>query len=563
MGDVADTSRLAVEWNDENAVREPSTDNDVTLPLHGSQLRTKSEGTNIYSSTKVLQLRPPSLVTQQQNGSVMFPTTVSTKNSYSVALLGSIREQFLPDSVYMPPAIDSMNGKPWESDQFLWTPCAFWVTSALTKASKQETSLLKNSMLSIGMLLKSFQFQDASLKIASLELYRRCLQGIRKSLEPFLNGRQERPKDAVALYLSCHAAAMFELVQNSDLSATMHHLRGVSQLICHLSDNRDEEGQSVAWLLLQDYRLAEMGLCLKFRYASVTSLRRRQYEHVAFGKFRPSSKDISAHGYGSHNMLVRITDMADDISAVMVQLDTLRPRLERADASIKLRRLIAKLETTWAGYQYLHDQLTSRYGSNFVHRDVDDEGPASSTLKFKTFDVGAAWCYNLMTQIYCVETQIEATTMALNISRTMQFDRSLTVDDYGLESNETCAKALNDVVSYQRLRELRQLHRTICIQLTHCLQYFLQTDKGITGQALAIFPLDTAISMLECEMQRLKADLVTASDAQRSSTQVASIQQDITSLLDAREYCQKMEERAKAFGLPGFQSAGPTTATGY
>lgn len=559
VGDIVGTNRLVVEWEEE-VLGEPSTSSRFVTCPRGTESRNGSDSTNASTSSSASRSGALFLVNRSTAARVIFPINVDSKSPYATALLATVREQFLPDAVYLPPAISSTDGKPWESEQFLWTPCAFWVTSAFTKASNQETGLLKTSLLAIGMLMKGLQFQDNSLKFASLEMYRRCLQGIRKSVEPLLKGRPQRPKDTVALYLSCHAAAMFELVQNSDLSATMHHLRGVSQLICHLGDGRDEDSQATGWLLIQDYRLAEMGLCLKFRYASVTSLRRRQFEQSTFGTLKFSRRHPSAQGYGSHNMLVKITDMADDISFVVVRLDALRLHLGRVDASLKLRRMLERLEAVWAGYQHLHDQLMSRYGSGFIYKDTSHENQASASVKFKTFDVGAAWCYNLMTQIYCIETMIDVTTTSLEVNRGPSFEQLPTEDEGSSDSNGAEMEPIDQSISYARLQELRGLHRSICIQLTQCLQYFLQTDKGITGQTLAIFPLDAATSMLEIELGRLQADLNEMQTLQNSAIWADTVQAKINKLLDARAFCRKMQERARAFGLPAFYTAGPETA---
>ncbi|KAK5952290.1 hypothetical protein OHC33_006763 [Knufia fluminis] len=553
--DQTRTSQLAVEQVDEKIADTPSPVSKSVISSGASKARKTSDTSTSYSSASTKRSVGLFLVSRCNDARLILPTTVDTKSPYATALLAAVREQFLPDPVYLPPAINNTNGKPWESTQFLWTPCAFWVTSAFTKASNQEPSLLRATLLSVGMLMKSLQFQDTFLKIASLEMYRRCLQGIRKSLEPLVDGRSERPKDSVALYLSCHVAAMFELIQNPDLNAAMQHLRGVSQLICHLGDGRDEDGQSIAWLLLQDYRFSEMGLCLKYRYASVISLRRRQFERSALGNLKLSARNISAHGYGSHNMLVRITDLADEISAVMVQLDILRPHLKRADALMKLREMLDRLGKVWADYEYLHDQLTSRYGSAFVYKDTSGENPGFGSLKFKTIDIGAAWCHNLMTQIHCIETQIDATSLALAISNAPKFDESLLGHEHSPEHDRSSAEPVDEVVSYKYLQGLRYLHRSICIQLTQCLHYFLQTDKGVTGQALAIFPLDTATSMLESELQRLQIDLQDARILKKSPMLISSIQQEITKLGEARAFCRQMQDRAEALGMPGFGSS--------
>ncbi|KAK5101463.1 hypothetical protein LTR70_000808 [Exophiala xenobiotica] len=550
--EVVGTNRLTVEWKEE-ALCELSTSRQLATCPHDTESGKGLDSTNASTSSSASRSGALFLVNRSTDARVIFPTNVDSKSSYATALLATVREQFLPDAVYLPPAISSTNGKPWESEQFLWTPCAFWVTSAFTKASNQETGLLKTSLLAIGMLMKSLQFQDNCLKSASLEMYRRCLQGIRKSVEPLLKDRLERPKDTVALYLSCHAAAMFELVHNSDLSATMHHLRGISQLICHLGDGRDEDSHAVGWLLIQDYRFAEMGLCLKFRYASVMSLRRRQFEQSTLGTLNFSRRDPSAHGYGSHNMLVKITDMADDISFVMVQLDALRLHRGRIDTSLKLRRMLERLEAVWAGYQHLHDQLTSRYGSGFIYKVTSHDSQASASVKFKNFDIGAAWCYNLMTQTYCIETMIDVTTTSLEVKRGSSFAQLWTEDEGSSVSDGA-------EISYARLHELRGLLRSICVQLIQCLLYFLQTDKGVTGQTLALFPLDASASMIDIELGRLQADLNELQTLQNNTMRAHTVQANMNELLDAGAFCRKMQERARAFGLPAFYTAGPGTA---
>lgn len=556
VGQLTGTKSLVVEWFDDE---DSTTQTEVDTPNSSTGVagsRKSSDTSDFSLSSTTGHGGALYLVSRRNTAKTMFPSTIDTQSPYAAALLATVRGQFLPDSIYLPPAIGNTKGKPWESDQFLWTPCAFWVTSAFAKASCHETSLLKTSLLAIGMLLKGLEFQDSSLKIASLEMYRRSLQGIRKSLEPLTEPNPKKPKDAVALYLSCHAAAMFELIQNSDLSATMYHLRGVSHLICHLGDGGDEDHQSMAWLLLQDYRFAEMALCLKYRYTSFSSIKRRQFENANFGRFQLSKRSSAAHGRTSHNMLVTITDMADDICAIMVQLDCLRTQLSRPDAPIKIRRLLERLDLISIGFKYLHEQLVLRFGTNFLYKDTYGDGPAPGSVKFGTFDIGAAWCYYLMVQIYCFETSIDATALLLRICNDLNSMPSPPESKHSGQSDETNVESVDEFVSLDRLHELRKLHRSTCIQLSQCLQYFLQIDKGITGQGLAIFPLDAAIAMLEVEIERLQTDLRNAQEAAKDILYISRIRKDLAGVNDAREFCSKMQERAKQFGLPSFHSAG-------
>lgn len=501
------------------------------------------------------------LVCRRDDTQIILPTKLDDKSPYTMALLATMRQNFLPDAVYLPPAINSAISKPWESDQFLWTPCAFWVTTAFAKASSQETGLLKNCLLAIGMIMKGIEFQDASLRIAALEMYRRSLSGIRKSLEPLIADRSQKPKDPVSLYLSCHAAAMFELIQNSDLSATMQHLRGVSQLICHLGDGRDEDGQSIAWLLLQDYRFAEMGLCLKYRYSSISSVRRQQFEEQTFDKLALSNRSSLAYGHGSHNLLVKITDIADRVSATMVRLDGIRHQLHRPNTANIIRRGLDELNDVWNEFHQLLTTLRLHYGTSFYHKDIGAEGPAPGSVKFKNFDVGAAWCYNLMTQAYCLDTSIDAATLLLQIQNNSQLAAPLPDNDGdNPETGETVEESVGHYVNEDRIQELRKLHRAVCIQLTQCLQYFLQTDKGITGQALAIFPLDAAIGQLELELARLQTELQNAKESPKNGHDVTLIEKNLASLLDAKDFCRQLQERAREFGLPSFSAAGTEAA---
>lgn len=507
------------------------------------------------SNTSIVQLNaneePPAINDRRSPVTLLLPASPDSKSPFASALLATMRKSFLPAAVYLPAAIDSTRGKPWESDQFLWTPCAFWITSAFTKASNQDSSILKTALLAIGLILKSFEYQDAALKLAALEMYRRSLQGIRRLLEPLILNN-DRPKDAVSLYLACHAAAMFELILNSDLSATMHHLRGVSQLICHLGDGSDEDGQSVAWLLLQDYRFAEMGLCLKYRYTSFSSMKRQQFERTSFGRLGLVNRTTSAHGHRSHNMLVKITDVADEISSIMVQIDSLRPFLYKATTITKIARLLDDLNLVWEGYRQLHENLIL-YCGTFIHEDRDADGPATGSLKFKSFDIGAAWCYNLMTQLYCLETKIDATDLLSQMKNRLGSSPSNRNES---DDAEQISNPNHNHTQPHGMQELRRLHRAICVQLTRCLQYFLQTDKGITGQALAIFPLDAAICMLEVELQRLRFDLSVAETREDSSTDSTEISKKIATMEDAKGFCWKMQQRAEAFGLPSFRGAG-------
>ncbi|KAJ9651655.1 hypothetical protein H2198_009068 [Neophaeococcomyces mojaviensis] len=559
--DVDESSRPKLQWLDSDESRSSSSLGADTMSVSdGASIRRSSNMSSRKSSTTSTS-SALLVVNQKNNATAKFPMSVDTNSPYAAAFLGTVRQQFLPDSVYLPPAISNTTGKPWDSDQFLWTPCAFWVTSAHTKASNQERSLLKTALLAIGMLLKSLEYQDASLRIASLEMYRRCIVGIRKSLEPLVGPNPKRPKDTVALYLSCHAAAMFELVQNSDLSATMHHLRGISNLICHLGEDNDEDGKSIAWLLLQDYRFAEMGLCLKFRYASMTSVKNRQYESRHLDQLQPSNRSPQARGSGSNNMLVTITDIADEIASIMVQLDGLRQDLKNTNSLAKLKALLKELDSIFSSYDALYAQLTARYGSAFVSVANDGDDTGIGYLKFKTFDIGAAWCYNLMTQVYCLETSIEVVTLLIQLSRWANSMPSPPDSKDSGEGTEEVDDLSDEAQMREKIQKLRDQHRGVCIQLSQCLQYFLQTDKGITGQSLSIFPLDAAASMIEIEMQRLNADLQDAKEVNASLADFTAISRRRDELHRAGLCCQKMQTRAESFGMPSFYTAGATGAS--
>jgi len=484
-----------------------------------------------------------------------FPVSLNTRNSYAVAFLAHVRQQFLPAAIYLPPAINNTDDKSSENDGFLWTPCAFWITSAHIKASCQDHSLLKTALLAIGMLLKSLEYGDPSLRVASLEMYRRCLVGIRRSIELLTAPNSKRPKDTMVLYLSCHAAAVFELTQNSDMTGTMHHLRAISNLMCHLGEDYDEYGNPVAWQLLQDYRWAEMSLCLKFRYASMMSHKHRQLEHASSGRQRSNRHSPKAHTSSRHHMPVIITDIADDITAIMVQADALRKQLKDYDTAAKLVRLINRLDRILSRYNPLYAQLVSRYGSAFVSIDSSEDDYALGYLKFKTFEIGAAWCYNLVTQAYCLETSIEIATLLSKLSRLATYRPSFPLHTESDGSIDGFIELLDGIRLDEKIHLLRGQHRNVCIQLSQCSQYFLQTDKGMIGQALAIFPLDTAASMIDSEMERLYADTQEVGHTPAILTSLAELQV-------ARVVCRKMQARAQMFGLPSFYTAGLTETGG-
>lgn len=519
-----------------------SSDDEGPQQLYGSTSGSrKSSTTSISNSAYDIDRRKES--------TFGMTSAVDTKGSYSMAFIGTMRTNFLPDSVYLPSNIDNTPGRPWESSQFLWTPCAFWVTTAFAKASTQDTGLLKTAVLACGMLLKSFEVQDQSLRIAALEMYRRSLLGIRKSLEPMATDRSVRPKDPVALYLSCHAAAMFELIVNSDLAATMHHLRGVSHLICHLGDGRDEYEQSVAWLLLQDYRLAELGLCLKYRYTSFSSVKWRQFENSAFDN----------PNHDSRNLFVNVTDIGDKISAVMVRLDTIRLDLRRPHAVIEIRKCLDALTDIYSTYNVLYARVVEHFGTSFVYSDKVSVGSTQVSVKFQTYDIGCAWCYNLMTQVYCIETIIDAVKLLIESETHSSLGSSPAESKASGRSDESWEETIPDkFANLEKLKELRALHRSLSVKLTQSIGYFLQTDKGITGQALAIFPLDTATTMLDIEFVRLQEDVAKFIDHSKSA-EFQELQKDVQNIAQARKFCKQLQERAQSFGLPPFREAANTT----
>lgn len=407
------------------------------------------------------------------------------------------------------------------------------------------------------MLLRGLEHQDQSLKLAAMEIYRRSLRGIRETIDPIIQGRPEKPRDVVAIYLSCHAAAMFELIQNADLSATMRHLRGVSQLICHLGDRSTEEGQSMAWLLLQDYRFAEMGVCLKYRYSSYSTIARQKFEKASIETNAPENSPAPTQARESHSLLVTLTDIADVLCAIMVRIDLLKSTSSNSSKSKRVRQCQADLDKVWQRFPHLHNRLTERYGNAFVYKDDNEDDSSETSYRFKTFDVGAAWCYNLMTQLYCLETSTETITLLLKTERDVSSNVSSSDHRDCSISQCTNADSAEEPATLDRLHECRRLHRVTCIQLTHCLLYFLQTAKGITGQALAIYPLDTAINMLNVETKLLEIDLKEAHLARKGKERITMIWKDSISIANATTFVQKMQERAKQFGLPSFHENTP------
>lgn len=477
------------------------------------------------------------------------PWAPDSTEPYAASLLATFRKQFLPDASHLPEIFDPTQGNPCEKLDFLWTPCAFWVTNAFNLASNHGAETLRTGLLAVATTLKAYECGDDRLRIASFDLYRKSLQGIRKTLEVV---RSHPPKDKTTLYLACHAAAMFELMQNSSLRATLHHVQGIGQLIEFLGDNRTQSSSSVPFLLLQDYRMLEMNFCLKYRYESTLSKRKRQ-QNPRLSSAVHRDPLLLGPSASNHSMLIAITDTADEICSVMVELDQLKQLDLKSIDETCLEKLVNKLSLILTAFDMWTIQLEARHLPTLVSEP--ESGPEGKSFRFTNFEVGAAWVFSFTVKAFGAETSIEATALLGAVescqTRSSDSDGVTTLGDQDFATLPSAQRSPRT----RRLQYLRSQLRRVLDQLVQSLSYFFQTDKGMVGQALGVFPLDTATSLLTKEWQRLEDDLVEAqmdTAGIRNELWYGEVQANLERVNEALLFCQQMQKRAQDFGLPTF-----------
>jgi hypothetical protein len=478
---------------------------------------------------------------------------------FAMALMGTFRTQFLPDTVRVPGRQDLGSE--------LVTPCSAWITNAYGIALRQDSGALKSGILAVGLALTSMQYQDERLRMASLDVYRKTLRQVRTDLKPLETGRAT---NYLVPYLSCLAAAMFEMVHDGFSENIMQHVKGAISLMELLP--RDKSiNHLLSDLLLEDLCMWEIVFALKYRYPSPLRDRRK----------RKGNRGYKVDGNGdsaSQNATVLgdLLDGADEIPAVMFRVDQLRlepfsslKHREIDQELSKLARILSDLDA-WAL------RFQERFSPIYIQDEgaTDFKGKERSSVRFVSYEVAAAWVYYLTFTLCGLETNIEALTeiihdhhrlsSALLEANDMSLSHRITLqtmperrprseyDDFTRATHNRAEATYTEFseigLLYKNLDDLRIKLRWDTLQLIEAMCIFLPIPKGIIGQSLVLFPLDRCKAILKKELARLQLDqkLMKGSASQDDEEILLNIEQ----LSQAMTVYDSLEQTLAQTGMP-------------
>ena len=432
------------------------------------------------------------------------------------ALLASFRTQFLPDTVTLP-----------TPKARLATPCASWVIQAFDLSALQEKAPLSSMLRSVALGLMGAERERKDIQLHSLNSYRRTLAAVGRQVQSLIDGGSYCVYDTTSLLLSCHVAAMFELMVNGSLPDMFRHIRGLGSLLLHQIRTLAAVPQ-VLCDLVQEYRLLEICFCINYRQLSVLEGLNRDMMKARNLKGSDSAETPS--------YMQSLLDIGHCIPPVMVRLDNLESRngprtfMQRFQEIINtLDNIIEELEK-WSS-EFLTGCGASVQGFEFWF-------PNSNSMDFPSLDVATVWTFSLSFKIHALETYISAINVCMSSE-----SASLTSSGWSLDAKVPQTKFGSKSISQGRREILTAAHL-----LSRSLPYFFKANVGVIGRSLSVFPLESARLALANELERcLSPD--PHGESHHDSNLMHQRSQEIVKALSI---CKSSGLKAKESGLPLF-----------
>lgn len=515
----------------------------------------------------------------------------SAENQYTIALLAMLRSRFLPDRVVLSTSTSSSSAE--EQQQPLTTPCAAWVVNAHELATGAEHNPLLQSMLrSLGLGLLAAERRREDIQMVSLQTYQRTLVGVSRQLDRLIsrsdvgnNGNnEERPRDSLALILSCHAASMFELGINGSLANTFRHVRGLGSLIVHELDtcavsastsaSASDPALNILYDLVEEFRLLELTFCLVYRCPSV--LRGSSWEPptAAVMGEQPGGKKkrakTNSRRMSAPSSLVRLfgglLHIVRQLPDVMVMLDehkmmtrSLSPRSNSISAAAAEPTEIENLDDAFASVSLILDKLDDWSDSFLAHHTPPGTVKSKmaeerhvvaggADVNFPSLEVASAWVYSLAIKCLALDTYVDILAQRqqqqAHHSRRVRRGVHEREAQGGEDEDEDDGGIAAAVAARMTLLDTATL-------LTRSIPYFFTAEGiGSLGRMHFLFPLECARRAFLHEFERLARD-----DGGRGS---GSDDHRRLLLGNARDVvagymaCKQFEERAKRLGFPLF-----------
>lgn len=449
-----------------------------------------------HSSTKTVNV-DPCLVRQPD------PET-----QYTYALLDQFLSRFLPCGWDRTPSTCRQ--------ERLAAPCASWLLRAFHLAFYKEKVAIKDMMRTISLGLLATENRRGDLWTKSLHSYRTSLTEVRRHIVHVGRAKVD-PGDLLALILSCHVAAMYELAVNSSLVDMIHHIDGIAALILHAVSDTSYLCELLCQLI-EEFRIMELCFCFTMRRTS-----------VLVGVQDRAAQGVSPTGPGNGiSRMGMLIGIADRICAAMVKLDGMKPLVATDFTAAAMLEIIQDLHNSLDDLEVWKHGFLNYYGSAILH--LEDTSPSQS-LEFLSLTVASMWCYSLAYKLYALDTLMSAVHALCQIRENglllawsaPNFDQS------------TLAQVQVNTLSAGRL-------------LLRSLPWFYQKEIGITGRTLSILPLASVWRAFSNEVWHNSAAPVASSKSGESA------KTGFASELLSREmaaYAQ-LALNAKAFGLPIF-----------
>lgn len=394
--------------------------------------------TNQFSMTELCLMREPDPQTQ-----------------YTTGLIDLFRTRFLPHGLTMPPSACTM--------ERLATPCASWVTRAFYLAFYKDKAAIRDMLRSIALGLLAMENCREDVRVKSLHAYRTSLTEVRRHVVHVGKSKLD-PSDFLALILSCHVAAMYELAVNVSLNNMIRHINGIAALILHQTSGNSSLPENF-YDLIEEFRIMDMCFCLAIRRTSMLIGFKNRTVRIGVDGRSPMVTDKSSSHMGA------LIDIADRICVAMVNLDDLKPFVATDRMARALLQVVEESYDILDDLKIWNEEFIALHGSSICNPGYDS---STEDLQFLSLSVASTWGYSLAYRLYALDTLISAMK---TLSRIEVPDRPLT-DPQMILDRSSLLQAQSDMLDTARL-------------LLRSLPWFYQEDIGITGRTLSILPLES------------------------------------------------------------------------
>ncbi|OCT53342.1 hypothetical protein CLCR_10005 [Cladophialophora carrionii] len=460
----------------------------------------------------------------------------SPEKQYTLSLLGMFRTRYLPERVTLPGA--------GVSEEQLITPCAIWVVEAYQMAVVRENPVVTGMLRALGLSILATELRREDIRAVSLNTYHKTLPFICRQLTSITSGGSLDPDDYLALILSGHAAAIFEVNVSGCMSRIFDQVRGLGSVYVHQLLQSGSMPKDWRYLM-EEYRLFEIIFCLIYRRPSVltgTGLCRsaRQRNDVSH---RRNASDPGNSQFGELVFLARhIPPIMNHIDESMVG-DALRNRAaEQLHATMETVSFVLEELRKWC------TEFLARDGRAFAESEAYVCG--CGDFDFPDFQVASAWIFWLSFKIHALESYLSV----VDIIQSSRQNHEIS-DLCGHRSNTSSTRVSQFCKGMLGARS--ELLEAVQL-LIRSLPYLLQANVGYVGRSFVAFPLETARVALLHELQR-ESSVPSPADVLSPSISAGEPTQGI---LQGLASCARTMENAKAMKCALFSDQWTSYSTG-